>query len=91
MPRNREFIDSVFFFGASADVVDHQGLTRCVFLITDDHDVGEGLCYHAGDEVSGEEFGFLVAFGEGDGNVISGEKRHEIGDAAVVDVLIGRF
>jgi len=48
-----EFIDSVFFLGASADVVDDEGSTGGVLFVAYDHDVGEVWRDGAGDDVSG--------------------------------------
>ncbi len=53
--------------------------------------MGEIWWNGAGDDVSGQEFRFLVTFGERDRYVVAFEKRHQIGDSAVIDVFIGRF
>ena len=91
MAGDGEIFDSVFFLGAGADVVDNEGAAVGGFLVTDDHDVGEVGRDGAGDEVAGKVCAVVIGFRDGEGGVVAFEEGHEVGDAAVIDVVVRIF
>lgn len=83
MSGENEVFEPVLLPRAVADIVDDEGEPFRIFLIRDDHDVREVRRHGAGNDVAGEE-----TFVHWKTGVLSFEKRHEVRDAAVVDVLI---
>ena len=79
--------EGVFLPGAPSDVMDDEGCSVGGPLVADDHDMGKMRGDGAGDEVSG--FVVVRLLRDREAKSAALEKFFEVGDAAVVNILVG--